>query len=208
MGQVAFMTPKKISFISPGLASIRSDKKTFWTFCSPGDPEDPMMIGTPTLSPRALPPLPFSRACPRLELGEEWKKDFVKTTSFKSPGLASIRSGTVSPVRCFSSPEERPDDRLVFAVTASHPTLSLPKPQAPHEAKRNRGSGLRIAAVPVGTEQSEGKMEKGFGPPKTTSFESPGLASNRSGTVSPFRTRPTPGQASTSSPSPFWTLGF
>ncbi len=95
-----------------------------------------------------------------------------KTTSFKSPGLASIRSGTISPVRCFSNPEERPDDRLVFAATASHPTLSLPK----------------------------GKMEKGFAPPQTNSFKSPGLASNRSGKnlVSTRHTKQLP----VSSPSP------
>ncbi len=41
MAYIPFMTPKTTSFISHGLASIRSDKKAFSTFCSPGGPEDP-----------------------------------------------------------------------------------------------------------------------------------------------------------------------
>ncbi len=85
-----------------------------------------LMVGN-LVAPLSHPPscpIPFSE--PRI------------SNTFKSPVLASNRSGTVSRVRCFSSPEERPDDRLVFAVTSSHPTLSLPKPKAPYEEKPNR----------------------------------------------------------------------
>ncbi len=50
----------------------------------------------------------------------------------------------------------------MFLFTACLPTFALPKPKAPYEAKPNRGRRLRMTMGPVGTEESEGKIEKGF----------------------------------------------
>ncbi len=54
-----------------------------------------------------------------------------KSNSFKSPVFASIRSNK----KCGASsaaPRASMDDRQIPAIAASHPTLSLPKPQAPY----------------------------------------------------------------------------
>ncbi len=58
------------------------------------------------------------------------------------------------------------DDRQISAVTASHPTLSLPKPQAPHELGESGVETPYDGGI-------GGKIERGFGPPKANSFKYP-----------------------------------
>ncbi len=98
MGHRHLMTPKTNSFKNPGLASIRSRKNQDSYFSNRSMASvQILMTDQEQILSRASPPLPFPR--------EKLKKGLVptrlpKTTSFISPGLASIRSHK----KCFVAP--------------------------------------------------------------------------------------------------------
>ena len=89
-------------------------------------------------SPRATPPFPFPR--------EKLKKDFVKTSTLKSPGLASTRSRKNAPffsrpLRSISIHAVKTPPQVLSGIIASPVSLPLPKslPQARTGGELKRG---------------------------------------------------------------------
>ncbi len=114
-----------------------------------------------------------------------------KTSSFKSPCLASTRSGTdpqlcPPPAGVRSIPSPSCDPRHSPSPRFLDGKVSLPLPK----------SGLRMSKIPYrrsGTQESEGELNRGISvsaPVKTSSFKSPSSASTRLGTV--LKLRPIP----------------
>ncbi len=149
MRHYAIMSQKANSLKSPGLASTRSGTKLPHCLLSPKRTWDSEESESFALF-QSLDSVWNRRENSREGLGPSAP---VNTNTFTTFFAASIRPSKDRFVAS-AAPRKGMDDRQISAVTASHPTLSLPKPQAPYVEDPVRALAMS------GSEANRGKDRK------------------------------------------------